>query len=123
MKVEFYDPADELKAVVATATWDGRATEVVADSDGRRRAIAHAFRPTAVVSDDASLRRLGTHGPTVIVPGDLAWFRAAAQTRVLAETGLIARVVADRIVSGFDPAAGYRPFSEQVERLTARSTG
>ena len=54
-------------------------------------------------------------------PGDLQWFRAVAQTRVPAETGLVARFVPGAPIGGFDPAAGYRLFRDQIERLDERS--
>jgi hypothetical protein len=40
---------------------------------------------------------------------------------VPAETGLVPRFVPGAIVSGFDPAAGYRPFREEIELLDERS--
>jgi hypothetical protein len=59
----------------------------------------------------------------VLQPGSLEWFRATAFTRVPAETGLGARAVADTIDGGYDPAANYRPFDEQIERIDARRRG
>jgi hypothetical protein len=56
-------------------------------------------------------------------PGDLEWFRAVAQSRATDESGLAARFVPGTIVGGFDPAANYRRFEEQIERLDARSRG
>ena len=106
---------------VAAATWlDGR---VVVESDDRdlRASIERAFRPVPVVVDDPSLRYPGTRGESVLQPGDLEWFRAAAQVRVPAETGLVARSVPGVTIGGYDPAANYRRFSEQIERLESRS--
>ena len=121
MRVEFAVPDDEEKATVATAEWDGHGVTITADDDGRRDVLARAFRRTPIVVDDASYRRLGTSGEVVLQPGDLEWFRAVAQVRVPAETGLLARFVPGAPLGGFDPAAGYRPFQEQVERLDERN--
>jgi hypothetical protein len=121
MRVEFAQPDDDQRTTVATAEWDGREVTVASEDDGHRDALAKAFRRTPIVIDDASYRRLGTSGLVVLPPGGLGWFRAVAQVRVPAETGLVARFVPGAIVGGFDPAAGYRTFEEQVERLDERS--
>jgi hypothetical protein len=121
MRVEFAAPDDEEKTSVASARWDGREVTVIADDEERRDALVRAFRRTPVATNDASFRRMGTSGVVVIQPGDLPWFRAVAQTRVPAETGLIARFVPGVVAGGFDPAAGYRRFGEQIERLDERS--
>ena len=123
MNVEYYQPEDEQKLTVATASWDGREVAITSDDDEIRASLAHAFRRTPVVVDDASLRRLGTSGPSTLQPGDLEWFRAVARYRATTETGLDARFVPGTIVGGFDPAANYRRFEEQIERLDARSRG
>ena len=123
MDVEYYQPEDEQKLTVATASWDGREVAITSDDDEIRASLAHAFRRTPVVVDDASLRRLGTSGPSTLQPGDLEWFRAVARYRATTETGLDARFVPGTIVGGFDPAANYRRFEEQIERLDARSRG
>jgi len=121
MKVEFYDPDDEQKTTVAAAAWDGVEVTVTADDEPVRDALVHAFRPSAVAVDDPSLRRLGTSGDVVIQPGSLEWFRAAASFRATTESGLSARFVPGIAAGGFDPAAGYRRFDEQLERLDART--
>jgi hypothetical protein len=121
VNVEYYDPDDEQKLTVATAFWDGREVTVSSDDPAKRDSLAHAFRRSPVVVDDASLRRLGTHGPSMLQPGDLEWFRAVARSRATGESGLAARFVPGAIVGGFDPAANYRRFEEQIERLDARS--
>jgi hypothetical protein len=121
MRVEFASPDDEQKATLATAEWHDGAVTISAEDEELRTKLAHAFRRTPVVIDDASYRRLGTSGPVVLQPGDLAWFRAVAQGRAEAETDLEARFVPGASVGGFDPAAGYLPFEEQVERLDARA--
>jgi hypothetical protein len=121
MDVEFTRPDDEQRQVVATARWDGRQVTVSSDDETLTQALTNAFRPMPVVVDDGAYRRLGTRGSVVVPPGDLEWFRAAAQTRVVAETGLQVRFVPGAVDGGYDPAAGYRRFDEQLERLDARS--
>jgi hypothetical protein len=121
MRVEFAHPDDETKATVASAEWDGEEVFVSTDDEERRGALVRAFRRTPVVTDGAAHRRLGTSGAVVLPPGDLEWFRAVAQVRVLAETGLVARFVPGAPAGGFDPAAGYRTFRDQVERLDERT--
>lgn len=117
VRIEFHRPDDEEALTVATATWDGAAVDVAADDEELRSALVRAFRRTPVVTDDGALRRLGTSGPVVLQPGDLEWFQAAALVRATAETRLAARVVPGPIQGGFDPAANYRTFEEQIERL------
>ena len=132
MKVEFYipalaPPADQPDAkpdppmLVGSATWlDG---QVVVDADDPERAalLERAFRRTPVVTDDAAYRRFGTHGEVQIQPGDLEWFRAAAQVRATTEAGVIARLVPGVTEGGFDPAAGYRTFEASIERLESNT--
>lgn len=118
MKVEFHRP-DEPDDVLATATWSDGAAAVESDDDAIRASLANAFRRTPVVVDDASYRRLGTHGEVVIQPGSREWFRAVVQARVPAETELVGRFVPGVREGGFDPAAGYRTFEEQIARLTS----
>jgi len=118
MKVEFHRP-DEPDDVLATATWRDGAPSVASDDEPLREEIGRAFRRTPVVIDDASYRRLGTSGAVVIQPGSLEWFRAVVQARVPAETGLVGRFVPGVREGGFDPAAGYRTFEEQIDRLTS----
>lgn len=120
MNVEYYEPDDEQKLTVATAYWDGREITITSQDAAAREALTHAFRRSPVVVDDPSLRRLGTHGPSTLQPGDLEWFRAVARYRATDESGLVARFVPGTIVGGFDPAANYRRFEEQIERLDAR---
>ena len=123
MNVEYYQPDDEQKLTVATVEWDGRESTVSSDDAAVRDALAHAFRRSPVVVDDPSLRRLGTHGPSMLQPGDLEWFRTVARYRATEETGLDARFVPGTIVGGYDPAANYRRFEDQIERLDARGRG
>lgn len=118
MRVELHR-ADARDTIVAAATWDGRSVAVDADDDAIRRGLVHAYRPTPVVVDDASFRRLGTSGEVLIQPGSLEWFRAATLVRASRETGLVARFVPGVTEGGFDPAAQYRSFDDSIERLTA----
>jgi hypothetical protein len=112
-----FDPQDEGHRVLATATWTGANVQIdVADED-RAAGVARCFRATPVVSGDASYRALGTSGDVQVQPGSLEWFRAAALTRVPAETGLGVRLVPGLDAGGYDPAAGYQPFEDQMERL------
>jgi hypothetical protein len=117
VKVELHRP-DEPDAVVAAVSWiDGRSV-IDTQDDILRATLQKVFRRTPVVIDDRSYRRMGTAGELLIQPGDLEWFRAVAQARIPAETGLAARFVPGVTEGGFDPAAGYRTFEEQIERLT-----
>jgi hypothetical protein len=119
MRVEFLRGGGEERTVVATAHWSRGAVTVSSEEDEVREALERAFRPTPVSIDDASYRRLGTHGEVVVQPGSLEWFRTAALTRATVESGLSARFVPGVTHGGYDPAAGYRTFQEQVERLDA----
>lgn len=105
---------------IASAAWLGDRVVVDADDPTLKSAIERAFRPVPVVVDDPSLRYPGTSGESVLHPGDLEWFRAVAYVRVPAETGLVARSVPGVTVGGYDPAANYRRFPEQIERLVFR---
>jgi hypothetical protein len=116
MRAEFASPDDEARTPVAVASWTGATVDVDAADDQVRERVAHAFRPTPVVTDDAASRQLGTSGEVVLQPGTLEWFRAAALVRVPAETGLAARLIPEA-QGGFDPAAQYRTFGEQMARL------
>ncbi|MEP7060050.1 MAG: hypothetical protein ABI828_04905 [Actinomycetota bacterium] len=133
MKVEFYRPAPPdaepdavaaaAQSVVATAKWHDGQVQVACEDPELQSVLTTAFRPTSVVvENDASYRRLGTDGPVVLQPGDLEWFRAAAQIRAPKETGLAARLVPGVRAGGFDPAAGYRDFAATIERLDERSS-
>jgi hypothetical protein len=118
VKVELHRP-DVPDAVVATIAWtDGRPV-VETDDQQLHTSLERVFRQTPVVIDDASYRRLGTAGEVLIQPGDLEWFRAVVQARIPAEVGLVGRFVPGISRGGFDPAAGYRTFEAQIERLTS----
>jgi hypothetical protein len=119
VKAEFHG-ADDPDTIVATARWmGGGRVEVQSEDPAVAEQLNVAYRRTPVVTDDASYRRLGTHGEVVIQPGDLEWFRAASQVRAPATTGLVGRLVPGITEGGFDPAAGYRRFEDQVERLSS----
>jgi hypothetical protein len=108
---------------IAVVSWkDGRAI-VESDDPTLAEGLRRAFRPTPVVVDDPARRYPGTRGESILKPGDLEWFRAVALVRAPAETGLVPRFVPSPGAGGYDPAANYRPFAEQVERLEARNSG
>src|SRR4030095_4725565 len=115
MRVEFSLPDDEEKRTVASAEWDGLEVVVEAEDGERREVLIRAFRRTPVVTNDPAYRRMGTSGEVMGQPGALQWCRAVAHTRVPAETGLVPRFVPGVPIGGFDPAAGYRSFREQIE--------
>jgi hypothetical protein len=54
----------------------------------------------------------------VLQPGSLEWFRSALSTRA-PSLGLAVRFVVDDVRNGWDPAANYRTFEQQVRRLSA----
>ena len=124
MRIEFARPSEtdddqplQATAPVGTAVWTGEGADLQAADDDTRAALGRIFRPTPVATADGSYRRLGTHGDSVLQPGTLEWFRAAAFTRAPRE-GLVARMVpAVRDGAGWDPAAQYRTFEDAVERL------
>lgn len=117
MRVEFYRQ-EAPDTVVGSVRWDGREPVLEHAEDGATgAAITRIFRATPVVTDDASLRTLSGHGDSVLEPGSLEWLRAAALTRA-PTAGLTARFVTQvRPGEGYDPAANYRTFQEQVERI------
>jgi hypothetical protein len=115
MKVEFHRP-DDPETVVGTASWDGERASVESGDDEVASALWRIFRAIPVVVDDGAFRRQGTRGEVVMQPGNLEWFRAAAQTRA-SEAGLVARMVPGITKGGYDPAAGYRSFDRAIERL------
>jgi hypothetical protein len=103
--------------VVAIATWNDGSPRIE-PTGGEIGGLESLLRPTPVVVDDASLRPLGAHGEVMLEPGSLEWFREALVTR--AETlGLGVRFVADEVHGGWDPAATYRTFREQIRRLAS----
>jgi hypothetical protein len=141
LRVEFHRPPEPSKAgsesepgskppsppspapTIAVVSWrDGRAT-VESDDPVVAEGLRRAFRATPIVVDDPARRYPGTRGESILQPGDLEWFRGVALVRAPAETGLIPRFVPSPGVGGFDPAANYRTFPEQVEWLEARNSG
>ena len=119
MRAEFLR-ADDAAEVVATASWDGRGVVVEADDEAVRSALERIFRPTPVVVDDPSYRPLYARGESVVQPGNAEWFLAAAYARAASEE-LKARVVPEVVgQGGWDPAAAYRTFREDVARLLQR---
>ena len=116
MRAELYRPEDPA-TIAAVATWShGRATLEVLDPS--IEGLEALLRPTPIVVDDPSLRAPGTHGESLLEPGSSGSFRTALLARV-ESLGLRVRFVAIEIVGGWDPAASYRTFDEQIDRLTS----
>lgn len=116
IRVELYRHEDP-DIVVAVATWnDGRPRIALAEDAPDE--VGTILRPTPVVVDDASLRRLGSRGEVVLQPGSLEWFRAALMSRGTA-LALGVRFVSEDVRNGWDPAANYRTFEEQARRLSS----
>ncbi len=124
MRAAFYRP-DAPDEVVASADWAAGAVTVEATDAVLQAGLERSFRNVPVITDDAAYRRQGTSGEVLIAPGSLEWFRAAAQVRATVENGLSARLEPGVDEGGFDPAAGYRSFSDAIERLSTaeRSDG
>jgi hypothetical protein len=120
MRAELYR-ADAPDTSVAVAWWDGSAAHIEALGDPIE-GVEGLLRPIPVVVDDASLRRQGTHGPSLVQPGSLEWFRAALLARAPA-LGLSVRFVPGVVEGGWDPAAQYRTFEQQIEWLDAAGRG
>jgi hypothetical protein len=120
MRAEFLRAEEGSTDVIATASWDGKSARIDAEDSAARAAVERVFRLTPVVVDDPSYRPLYARGEAVVQPGNADWFRAAAYTRAPAE-GLKARVVPEVVgQGGWDPAAAYRTFREDVTRLLQR---
>jgi hypothetical protein len=116
VRVEFFRP-NAPDDVAGRARWDGRRAIVESDDDETRTKLETVFRLTPVVANDASMRMLGASGESVLQPGSLEWFRAAALTRA-AEADLAARIVPDyRAGTGWDPAGDYRTFRNEIRRI------
>jgi hypothetical protein len=116
VRAELYRP-DEPERVVAVAQWSGTGASIEV-IEPAVEGLDRLLRPTPVVVTDAALLPRGAHGEAVLQPGSLAWFRAALFTRA-PSLGLAVRYVVDDVRNGWDPAANYRSFDEQVRRLTA----
>jgi hypothetical protein len=101
MRAEFFHE-DAPDRVVGEATWDGRRAVVETEDDEIREALERVFRASPVAVDDPSTRPPGTSGATVVEPGDLEWFGAAARVRGKRE-GLSVRLVT-AIAGRWDPA-------------------
>jgi hypothetical protein len=118
VRVEFFHP-NAPEDVVGRALWDGKRAIVESEDAETRKQLERLFRSTPVVVNDASTRMLGASGDTVFQPGSLEWFRAAALNRG-AEANLAARIVPDLVPgTGWDPAASYRTFPNQIRRMDA----
>ena len=116
MRAEIYRP-DAPDDVVAVARWNGSgaALETLRDVEGLDRLL----RATPVVVDDGSLRQLGQRGEVLLQPGSIEWFRSALLVRA-PKIGLAVRFVPEVAPGlGWDPAAAYRTFEDQIERLSS----
>ncbi|MEX2202886.1 MAG: hypothetical protein WD965_02240 [Actinomycetota bacterium] len=116
MRAELYRP-DEHDRVIAVARWagTGASMEVI---EPAVEGLDRILRPTPVVVSDPALLPRGARGEAVLQPGSLEWFRQALLTRA-PSLGLAVRFVVDDLRNGWDPAANYRSFDEQVRRLAA----
>jgi hypothetical protein len=101
VRAEFYKPEDP-DLIVGSAEWAGRRAVITAGGDEAREALERIFRISAVPIDDPSTRPPGSTGVTVIGPGNIEWFRAAALVRG-AEEGYSVRF-ATNAPGGWDPA-------------------
>lgn len=101
MRAEFFR-RDAPDAVVGAAEWDGHRALIQADDQEVRKMLEHVFRASSVATSDPATRPQGTRGPTVAAPGDLEWFRLAAQVRG-GQEGLGVRFVTEH-PGGWDPA-------------------
>jgi hypothetical protein len=119
IRAEFFRPRTP-ETLIGTVEWDGRKPRIEAKNTAVRDVLARIFRPSPVPVDDASTRPLGASGETVLEPGDLDWFLAAARIRSKQER-LGVRVVAS-MPGGWDPAGSYRPMRAWVEERTAGET-
>jgi hypothetical protein len=120
MRAEFFRPdaPDEVLAVVA---WDGRSAHVEMAEQSVREALERVFRPSPLVVTDVPSLSTGTTGETVVEPGDLDWFRAAAIVRGKRE-GLAVRFVSET-AGGWDPAGAYRSMRAWVADRETTPTG
>jgi hypothetical protein len=117
VKAEFYRNGD---GPVATAIWDGTGAVVESEDPALRDQLQAVFRHTPVVVEDAGVRPSGKTGQSVVQPGSVEWFRAAAFSRGAA-TGLSVRLVPEVVgKGGWDPAASYRTFHQSMDRLIER---
>jgi hypothetical protein len=119
IRAEFFRPRTP-ETVIGTVEWDGRQPRIEAKNTAVRDVLSRIFRPTPVPVDDPSTRPLGASGETVLEPGDLDWFIAAARVRSKQER-LGVRLVAT-MTGGWDPAGSYRPMGAWVEEHAAGET-
>jgi hypothetical protein len=101
MRADFFRP-DAPDDVIGTVEWDGQRAVPEAEDARVREALTRIFRPSSVALDDRSMRPPGAAGVTVVEPGDLEWFRAAALVRAPKE-GFSVRFVTTA-PGGWDPA-------------------
>ena len=105
MRAEFFRP-EAPNEVLAVVAWDGRSAQVEMADQAVREALERVFRPSPLLVTDVPHRSTAPTGETVVEPGDLDWFRAAAIVRGERE-GLAVRFVSET-AGGWDPAGAYR---------------
>ena len=116
MRIAFHRP-DEPDEIVATAAWNERRPVIETEDAEVREALTRCFRAVPVVVDDASFRTLSARGVSVLEPGTIEWFRAAAFARA-PEVGLAARVLPEvEGAAGWDPAASYGTFRGRMRMI------
>ncbi len=116
-----FTPADDPNRTVGEVAFDGRAVTIASAPDEEARAaLQRVFRPAAIVVDDPALRPAGASGESVLQPGGQEWFRAAVAVRA-AEEGLKGRLAPEGWRGGWDPAAAYRTFREDLRRRAAQA--
>jgi hypothetical protein len=116
LRAELYR-SGEPERVVAVARWSGTGASIELVDSGVE-GLDRLLRPTPVVVTDPALLPRGARGEAVLQPGSLEWFRSAVSTRA-PSLGLAVRFVVDDVRNGWDPAANYRTFEQQVRRLSA----
>jgi hypothetical protein len=116
IRAEFFRPRTP-DTVIGTVEWDGRQARIEAKNTAVRDVLTRIFQPTPVSVDDPSTRPLGSSGETVLEPGDLDWFIAAARVRSKQERLGVRFVSA--MLGGWDPAGAYQPMRAWVEQHTS----
>jgi hypothetical protein len=101
MRAEFFR-RDAPDRVVGTAEWNGHRAVVESDDDEVRAALRRVFRASSVAIDLPDSRPPAASGQTVVEPGDMEWFRAAARGRGERE-GFLVRFVTE-VAGRWDPA-------------------
>ena len=99
MRADFFR-AEDPETIVGSAEWDGHRAVIEAEDERVRASLQRVFRSSPVALPYRGPR--GPEGETVVEPGDLQWFRAAASVRS-AQEGLGVRFVTE-VAGRWDPA-------------------